>query len=75
MGRTIHRNDMQPDPALWARCVSRWGRGSGYRADVVDFHQDWFESQRPALELKVNTLIGRDWGRLMNRISELLAFE
>ena len=75
MGRTIHRNDMQPDPALWARCVSRWGRGSGYRADVVGFHQDWFESQRPALELKVNALIGREWDRLMNRISELLALE
>ena len=72
MGRTMHRNDMQPDSALWARCVNRWGRGSGYRSDVRRFHEEWFEKKRPSLEPKVQNLVERDWDRLLNRISELL---
>jgi hypothetical protein len=28
---------------LWRRCVARWGQGSGYRNDVADMIQRWFE--------------------------------
>ena len=75
MGKTMHRNDMQPDSALWARCVNRWGLGSGYRSDVMRFHEEWFEKKRPSLEPKVQNLVEREWDRLLNRISELLVFE
>ena len=75
MGRTVHRNDMQPDSTLWARCVNRWGLGSGYRSDVMRYHEEWFEKNRPSLEPKVQNLVEREWDRLLNRISELLVFE
>ena len=75
MGTTIHTNDMQPDSALWARSDNRWGQGSGYRSDVVRFHEEWFENHRDSLEPKVQSLVEREWGRLLNRMSELLVFE
>lgn len=28
---------------LWRRCASRWGEGAGYRADVAEIIQRWFE--------------------------------
>jgi len=28
---------------LWRECASRWGRGAGYRADVAEIIQRWFE--------------------------------
>jgi transcriptional regulator with XRE-family HTH domain/uncharacterized membrane-anchored protein YjiN (DUF445 family) len=28
---------------LWRRCMTRWGQGSGYRNDVADMIQRWFE--------------------------------
>jgi transcriptional regulator with XRE-family HTH domain len=28
---------------LWRQCMTRWGQGSGYRKDVADIVQRWFE--------------------------------
>ena len=62
MGTTIHTNDMQSDSALWARSDNRWGQGSGYRSDVVRFHEEWFENHRDSLEPKVQSLVEREVG-------------
>ena len=75
MGTTIHTNDMQPDSTLWVQCENRWGQGSGYRSDVMRFHEEWFEANRPSLEPRVQNLVEREWGRLLNRISNLLVLE
>ena len=75
MGETIHTNDMQPDSDFWMRCENRWGEGPGYRSDVTQFHEEWFDANRPSLEPKVRSLVEREWDRILNRMSTLLVFD
>ena len=75
MGATIHTNDMQTDAAFWARCEDRWGQGPGYKSDVRQFHEEWFDANRPSLEPKVRSLVEREWDRILNRVSTLLVFD
>jgi len=44
IGEESFRPDLVDDAEFWAGCEDRWGRGAGYRDDVADLVEEWFES-------------------------------
>ena len=75
VGVTIHTNDMQPDSKIWSRCEDRWGQGPGYRNDVLDYHKEWFETNRVKMDAMIQDVAEREWEQLLRRLSGILAFE
>ena len=75
MGVTIHTNDMQPDPNLWRNCEDLWGQGPGYRSDVLSINKNWFKSNRDLVDGGVRHIVKREWPSILERLSEILAFE
>ena len=75
MGVTIHTYDMRPDPDIWRDCDNRWGQGPGYRNDVLDINKKWFETNRASVDDSVLDIVEREWKGILQRLSEILAFE
>ena len=44
VGEEAFRSDLVADGEFWAQCEDRWGQGAGYRDDVADMVEEWFES-------------------------------
>ena len=75
MGVSIHTDDMQSDSSFWSKCEDRWGKGPGYRNDVLDINKKWFETNRAKVDAKVEDIVGREWEQILNRLSDILIFE
>ncbi len=44
LGRVAFKPYLDEANELWRRCVGRWGEGSGYRGEVAEMLQNWFET-------------------------------
>lgn len=44
LGRVVFKPHLDAANDLWTRCTSRWGAGGGYRDDVANIMQEWFET-------------------------------
>ena len=75
MGVSIHTHDMQPDSNFWSRCEDRWGKGPGYRNDVLDINKKWFETNRAKVDAKVEDIVEREWEQILKQLSDILVFE
>ena len=45
LGRVAFKPYLDEANELWRRCVGRWGEGGGYRGEVADMLQNWFETE------------------------------
>lgn len=75
VGVSIHTDNMQPDLDFWSKCEDRWGRGPGYRNDVLDFNRKWFEAHRALVDTKVEDMVEREWEQILKRLSDILMFD
>ena len=62
VGEEAFRSDLSDDAEFWAQCEARWGRGAGYRDDVADMVEEWFESpEREQLHSSAERKIRSAW--------------
>ena len=62
VGEEAFRSDLADDAEFWAQCENRWGRGTGYRNDVADMVEEWFESaEREQLHSSAEQKIRSAW--------------
>lgn len=62
VGEEAFRSDLADDAEFWAKCEDRWGRGAGYRDDVADMVEEWFESpEREQLHSSAERKIRSAW--------------
>ena len=72
MGQTLFRDKMKVDSEFWAKCISEWGQGPGYRNRVASHNENWFkEEQRNEIESELVTLIAREWDQATHRVNAL----
>jgi transcriptional regulator with XRE-family HTH domain len=73
MGQTVFKEALKADPLFWQVCMAEWGRGPGYKTRVAGINRDWFDSEaRRQLEEELRALIGREWARALQSVTELL---
>lgn len=71
LGETWFHHSLEEDGEFWSSGMDRWGRGAGYRSDIVDMNVDWF-SKNGQLNEMVRALIKREWKRAMQKVVRML---
>jgi len=72
-GRAAFTHDLENDAEYWQWCEDRWGQGSGYRDDVANRSDEWFEhDEREAERDLILRLISEGWGDLITRVRQLI---
>ena len=62
VGEEAFRSDLADDANFWAQCERRWGQGAGYRDDVADMVEEWFESpEREPLHSSAEAKVRTAW--------------
>lgn len=62
IGEETFRSDLVNDAAFWTKCEGRWGWGAGYRDDVAEMVEEWFEaSERENLHSSAERKIKSAW--------------
>ena len=73
MGQTVFKDALKADPMFWQECMNEWGQGPGYKSRVAGRNRDWFDDEaRRKLEAELKALIGREWSRALESVTELL---
>ena len=74
IGEEAFRSDLAADGEFWAQCEDRWGQGAGYRDDVADMVEEWFESPiREHLHSSAERKIRSAWCKhVMRPLSRLI---
>ena len=63
-GEEAFSSDLADDAEFWAQCEERWGQGAGYRDDVADMVETWFESpEREQLHSSAERKIRSAWSK------------
>ena len=72
-GRAAFAGDLSADRDFWQRCIAEWGQGPGYRDRVTGHNVTWFIAAEhlPQQEF-VRHMIVSEWGRIMERMDQLL---
>jgi transcriptional regulator with XRE-family HTH domain len=72
-GRAAFAADLAADRDFWQRCIAEWGQGPGYRDRVTMHNVTWFIATEhiPQQEF-VRHMIVSEWGRIIERMNELL---
>jgi transcriptional regulator with XRE-family HTH domain len=67
IGKTIFKPHFDQAGGLWARCIARRGKGSGYRDDIAQMIQDWFETypEPDGARQKVEKALNAEWNELV----------
>jgi hypothetical protein len=67
VGRTIFKPHLDEAADLWARCVARRGGGSGYRDDIADMVQNWFETnpELNKVRRKLEGALNAEWSEVV----------
>ena len=64
VGEEAFRSDLADDGEFWARCEERSGQGAGYRDDVAEMVEEWFDSPaREHLHSSAERKIRSGWRR------------
>lgn len=73
MGQTAFKDALKADSTFWQACMAEWGQGPGYKNRVAGHNRDWFDNEaRRKLEEELKALIGREWTRALQSVTELL---
>jgi len=73
MGQTTFKDALKADSTFWQDCMAEWGQGPGYKNRVAEHNRDWFNNEaRRRLEEELKALVGREWGRALQSVTELL---
>lgn len=73
MGQTVFKDALKADSAFWQACMAEWGQGPGYKTRVAGHNREWFDNEaRYKLEEELKALIGREWERALESVTELL---
>ena len=76
MGQTAFKESLKRDAQFWQQCDDEWGRGPGYKVRVAQHSRDWFDAEeRQAMENELSTMIQREWGDTLKRVSDLVRAE
>lgn len=74
VGETAFFEQLREDHGYWTRCQNRWGTGPGYRVDIHDWTDDWFDHSTRAERYKfVENEIQRRWCDAMRKLDTQLA--
>jgi transcriptional regulator with XRE-family HTH domain len=73
MGQTAFKDALKADSTFWQACIAEWGQGPGYKTRVAGHNREWFDNQvRRNLEEELKALVGREWTRVLQNVTELL---
>jgi hypothetical protein len=73
MGQTTFKDAFKADSTFWQACMAEWGQGPGYKTRVAGHNQHWFDNEaRQRLEEELKALVGREWTRALQSVTELL---
>ncbi len=73
MGQTVFKEALKADSAFWQACMAEWGQGPGYKSRVAGHNREWFDDEsRRRLEEELKGLVGREWARALQSVTELL---
>lgn len=73
MGQTVFKEALKADSAFWQACMAEWGQGPGYKSRVAGHNREWFDNEaRRRLEEELKGLVGREWARALQSVTELL---
>jgi len=73
MGQTVFKDALKADSRFWQACLQEWGQGPGYRNRVETHNREWFDADsRRDLEVELKQLIGREWSRVLQSVTDLL---
>jgi hypothetical protein len=67
LGRAAFKLHLDEANELWRQCAARWGRGPGYRSEVADMLQKWFEthSELDAARRSVDSGLNQAWREIV----------
>ena len=66
LGGTAFETELSGDFEYWSKTQGRWGQGPGYRDDVKDWTNEWFnEDTRKEREGYINTEILKAWQKML----------
>lgn len=73
MGQTVFKDALKADSSFWQACMAEWGQGPGYKTRVTGRNREWFDNEaRRRLEEELKALIGREWARTLENVTNLL---
>lgn len=73
MGQSVFKDALKADSNFWQACMAEWGQGPGYKVRVATHNREWFDAEaRGKLEEELKALIGREWRRVLERVTDLL---
>ncbi len=62
IGEETFRSHLVDDATFWEKCEDRWGQGVGYREDVAEMVEEWFElKERENLHSSAERRIRSAW--------------
>ena len=62
VGEEAFRSDLVDDAKFWAQSEHRWGQGAGYRDDVAEMVEEWFEApEREPLHSSAEARVRAAW--------------
>ena len=71
MAQTVFKDALKADSSFWQACMAESGRG--YKSRVAGINREWFDSEaRRRLEEELKELIGREWTRTLQNVTNLL---
>jgi hypothetical protein len=74
LGETAFFEQLREDQSYWDRCRARWGGGQGYKVDIREWTDEWFEHANRAERYGfVEQEIGRRWENMMDNLAEQLS--
>ncbi len=71
LGKRIYIQYLKPDSEFWKECGAQWGQGYGYRDRVSELHKKWF-SDREQFQTMILELVNEEWGRILEKLTEIL---
>ena len=70
LGGTAFETELSGDFSYWSKTQGRWGQGPGYRDDIKDWTDEWFnEDARKEREEYINREVLKAWQKMLAELS------
>jgi hypothetical protein len=76
LGESAFKAQLVDDNEYWSDCQERWGGGSGYRNDIMQWTEDWFSDERRQERRDfIDGELQRRWGEILVKLNLALSSE